>query len=291
MPRLPELDQINAFIAVAEELSFKRAAQRLAIDASALSRRIKDLEARLGFSLLFRTTQVVELTEAGRSFYDGNQQLVGTLRETIAAAGRVAKGSIGHLRIGYMTFAGAELLPRAIAAYRKEHPEVSVSLVYLPTQDQKVALSRNEIDIGLMLGPFQHSEFEIKTLISEPIFVAVPSGHELSHQIGIRPQQLIAEPIVLGTDRHWDFYRSRVEEAFGRHGVELRIEFEASDMLGMIGLVKAGAGITILPKAMTGYCPDGVVIRPLIGSATAIETIAVWRQPADAKLQQFLAIL
>jgi DNA-binding transcriptional LysR family regulator len=84
MPRLPELDQITAFIAVAEELSFEQAAQRLAIDASALSRRIKALEARLGFSLLFRTTQVVELTEAGRRFYDGNQQLVGSLRETIA---------------------------------------------------------------------------------------------------------------------------------------------------------------------------------------------------------------
>lgn len=76
MRKPPDLDQITAFAAVAEELSFKRAAQRLAIDASALSRRIKELETRLVFPLLFRTTQVVELTAAGKRFYDGNQQLV-----------------------------------------------------------------------------------------------------------------------------------------------------------------------------------------------------------------------
>ena len=113
MRKPPDLDQITAFAAVAEELSFKRAAQRLAIDASALSRRIKELETRLGFPLLFRTTQVVELTAAGKRFYDGNQQLVGALRETIAASACVAKGSVGHLRIGYMTVAGLDLLPRA----------------------------------------------------------------------------------------------------------------------------------------------------------------------------------
>ena len=97
--------------------------------------------------------------------------------------------------------------------------------------------------------------------------------------------------MVLGTDRHWDVYRSRVEEALHHHGIELNIQFEASNMLGMLGLVRAGAGMTIVPEAMTSYCPDGVVMRPLARGITTIETIAVWRQPADAKLEQFLSVL
>jgi len=80
MERLPDFDQITAFIAVAEELSFKRAAERLALDASALSRRIKGLENRLGFTLLYRTTQTVQLTDAGQRFYDGNQEIVAEMR-------------------------------------------------------------------------------------------------------------------------------------------------------------------------------------------------------------------
>lgn len=289
--RLPDLDQITAFIAVAEELSFKRAAQRLAIDASALSRRIRELEARLGFPLFFRTTQVVQLTEAGRRFYDGNQQLIGALRETIAAAGRVARGSVGHLRVGYMTFAGLDLLPKAVTQYRKLHPDVSLSLSYLPTQDQKVALSRGEIDIGLMLGPFQHSEFEIHSLAVEGMMAAIAQGHQLAGKRSIRPGQLRGEPIILGTDRHWDFYRSRVEHALSAHGVDLDIGLEASNMLGMLGLVKAGAGITIVPEAMAAFCPEGVVIKPVLGCEAAFETIAVWRKPAEAKLNDLVIML
>lgn len=291
MRKLPDLDQITAFMAVAEELSFKRAAQRLAIDASALSRRIKDLEARLGFPLLFRTTQVVELTEAGKRFYEGNQHLVGSLRETIAAAARVARGSVGHLRVGYMTFAGLDLLPRTVSRYRNQYPEVAISLTYMPTQDQKFALARNEIDIGLMLGPFQHPKFEILSLIVECFFIAIPKAHPLSESAQIRPNQLVDEPIILGTDRHWDFYRTCVEGALRHYGVELNIEVEASNMLGILGLVKAGVGMTIVPRTLIDYCPSGVVMRPLTACDAVIETIAVWRRPADAKLEQFLSLL
>ncbi len=291
MHRLPDINQIAAFIAVAEELSFKRAAARLAIDASALSRRIRDLEARLGFQLFFRTTQVVELTEAGRRFYDGNQHLIGALRETIASAARVARGSVGHLRVAYMTFAGLDLMPRAVTRYRKMHPDVSLSLSYLPTQDQKVALSRNEIDVGLMLGPFQHSEFEVETLMVDSLFLAMPVDHKFASMRSIAPERLEGQPIVLGTDRHWDFYRSRIEQALGPHAIALNIELEASNMLGMLGLVKAGAGLTIVPESMTGYCPGGVVMRPIAGCEAAIETIAAWPKPAEAKLRDFVSIL
>lgn len=291
MKKLPDLDQITAFIAVAEELSFKRAAERLSIDPSALSRRIKDMEARLGFQLLHRTTQNVELTDAGRHFYDSNQDVVATIRETIASANRISKGSVGHLRIGYMTFAGLHLLPAGLTRFRERFPEISISLSYQPTQEQKVALVRAEIDVGIMLGPFQHSELETRSLAKERLLAVIPRGHRLAEHDAITVNELSEQPIVLGTDRQWDVYRSRVEQAFSCHGVALRIDSEASDMLAMLGLVKAGHGITIVPQAMHAYCPQGLVTRPLTGCEDVIETIAVWRRSARDKVAEFISAL
>jgi DNA-binding transcriptional LysR family regulator len=291
MKKLPDLDQITAFIAVADELSFKRAAERLSIDASALSRRIKDLEARLGFILLHRTTQTVRLTDAGRQFYDGNQEIVSAIRETIASAARISKGSVGHLRIAYMTFAGLDILPAAMALYRERHSEISVSISYLPTQEQKLALARGEVDVGLMLGPFHHSEYQTQCLAKDSLYVAMPSNHRLAQQKSVSVQELTGEPLVLGTDRHWDFYRSLIEQAFSHHGAELRIDCEASNMLGMLGLVKKGQGITIVPKAMLDYCPRGVKMLPLSGCDDVVETIAVWRMPSQSKVTDFVEVL
>lgn len=291
MDKLPDIDQITAFMAVAEELSFKRAAERLAIDASALSRRIKELETRLGFPLFFRTTQRVELTDAGRRFYDGNQHIVGVLRETIAAAARVSRGRTGHLRIAYMTFAGLNILPAALAEYRLRYPELSVSLLYQPTQEQKVSLARNEIDIGLMLGPFSHSEFEVLPLTSESLLIALPQAHRLADRTRIPPSDLVGEHLIIGTDRQWDFYRSQVEQALAPHSLDFRIEYEASNMLGMLGLVKAGLGLTVVPAVMREYCPRGVVMRALVDTGNAIQTIAVWRRPSEAKVRDFVDVL
>lgn len=291
MKKLPDLDQITAFIAVAEELSFKRAAERLAIDASALSRRIKDLEIRLGFKLLFRTTQNVEMTDAGRKFYDGNQEIVATIRETIASAARISKGSVGHLRVAYMTFAGLHILPAGMARYREHFPEISISLSYRPTQEQKAALARGEIDIGVMLGPYQHSELETRPLAKDGLLAAMPSEHRLAWRKSISVKELRDEPIVLGTDRQWDVYRSRIEQAFSVHGVGLQIDFEASDMLGVLGLVRTGHGITIVPEAMLDFCPQGIAMRPLADCEGIIETIAVWRKPAQAKVMDFVNAL
>jgi LysR family transcriptional regulator, benzoate and cis,cis-muconate-responsive activator of ben and cat genes len=291
MEKLPDIDQITAFMAVAEELSFKRAAERLAIDASALSRRIKELETRLGFPLFFRTTQRVELTDAGRRFYDGNQNIVGALRETIASAARISRGRTGHLRIAYMTFAGLSILPLALAEYRERYPELSVSLLYQPTQEQKVSLARNEIDIGLMLGPFSHSEFEVQCLSCESLLAAMPEGHRLAGKEAIAASDLRDEHLIIGTDRQWDFYRSQIEQALAPYSHEFQIEYEASNMLGMLGLVKAGLGLTIVPGVMRDYCPRGVTMRCLSHTDGALQTIAVWRRPSETKVQDFVDVL
>ena len=291
MKTLPDISQITAFMVVSEELSFKRAAERLAVDPSAISRRIKELEVTLGFPLFYRSTHDVRLTDAGRHFYDGSLDLVGTLRDTIATASRVAKGNVEHIRIAYMTFAGLSMLPTALSEYRKLFPELAVSLSYQPTQDQRISLARGEIDVGLMLGPFKHTEFDVLSVASECLFVAMPNQHPLASKAEVSVSDFSDLPLVMGTDRQWDFYRSRVGQSLSLTDLESRIEYEAPDMMGMLGLVKSGLGITIVPEVMKGYCPSGVAMRRITGSEGAIETIASWRRPVEAKVIDFTNIL
>ena len=159
MERLPDLEGIQSFLLVAEDLSFRRAAARLNLDQSALSRRIKELEIRLGVALLARTTRDVRLTEAGQAFYERNLDLVHALRDSMSLARRTAAGLSGRLRVGYMAFAAIAAMPEPVRDFRLAYPDVSVELLYYRTQAQKIELSRRALDVGFMIGPFAHADF------------------------------------------------------------------------------------------------------------------------------------
>ena len=291
MARLPDLDQITAFLAVAEELSFRRAAERLAIDQSALSRRIKDLEGRIGYQLLHRTTHSVRLSDAGRHFYEANHRIVERLGEAVSTAGRIARGSKGCLRVAYMTFAGIELLPQAVADFRQRSPEVALILSYQRTELQKVSLARGEIDVGIMLGPFANPGFEVRELASEPVHLLVPDGHRLAGRPQTTVAEAAAEPMVLGTHEQWDFYRAMVLDILAVRGVEPNIAYEAPSLTGIVGLVRAGLGVTIVPGVVARAVPPGLAAIEIADAGRAISTVAVWRQPAEQSTADFAASL
>jgi DNA-binding transcriptional LysR family regulator len=177
MERLPELDGIQSFLFVAEELSFRRAAERLNLDQSALSRRIKELENRLGVRLFQRTTRTVRLTDAGQAFYERNVPLIDGLRDSISLARRAADGASGRLRVGYMSFAAILDMPRHVRAFREKFPRVSVDLLYHSTQAQKVELARDMLDVGFMIGPFRHPDFHTALISEERLVALIPAGH------------------------------------------------------------------------------------------------------------------
>jgi DNA-binding transcriptional LysR family regulator len=116
------LELVYSFIVVAEELNFRRSAERLNVDQSALTRRIQKLEHILRFSLFERTTREVSLTSAGRTFYEENVRLLQNYGQSVESARRVADGKTGVLRIGYMAFAATELMPDAVSRFRRAHP-------------------------------------------------------------------------------------------------------------------------------------------------------------------------
>lgn len=291
MRRLPDLDQITAFLAVAEELSFRRAAERLALDQSALSRRVKDLEARLGFQLLFRTTHSVRLTDAGRTFYGANQQLVGDLGSSIEAARRVARGSHGQLRIAYMTFAAIDAMPTSLRAYAAAFPDVAITVLYQRTQLQKMSLARGEIDVGLMLGPFAHSDFETLEISCERPVAILSATHPLAAKTDLTVRDVATTPLVIGNDQQWDYYRQLVGDILAGHGYRPEIAYEAPSLFGILGLVRAGLGITVVPDVMERFCPAGLVTRRIADAEHTISTVAAWRRPADGPARDFVRIL
>ena len=278
------IENVVSFITLADELSFRRAAERLNLDQSALSRRIQKLEHALGFRLLERTTREVSLTQAGRSFYADNASLMRNYQNAVQQARRIADGKAGTLRLGYMAFAATELMPGAVSRFRRVHPEVDLQIRYIRTQGQKLALASDEIDLGYMIGPFDHSEYKSITLSHEPLYVVTPRNHALTRKGTIFPADLASQEVILGDSQEWDEYRWRLDNLFSAEGVLLNICLEASNTLAILGLVAAGLGVTIFPESLIGFLGRNVEYRQIIHPDFRISTILTWKR-ANRSLQ------
>jgi len=175
------------------------------------------------------------------------------------------------------------LMPRAVSQYRKLNPDVAVNLRYIRTQGQKVALAQNEVDIGYMIGPFDHSEFHSAVLATDPLFVVMPRGHRLAARDKIRPADLADEALILGDMIEWEAYRWRLNDMFSAEGIAMNIRLEASNTLALLGLVAAGLGVTVYPKSLTGFIGQNVVVRPIVHPAFRIQTVLVWKRTNRTK--------
>ncbi len=285
------IENVHSFITLAQELSFRRAADRLHLDQSALSRRIQKLEATLGFRLLERTTREVRLTQAGRSFYDDNADLLRGYESSVQLARRIAEGKLGALNVGYMAFAATELMPAAVARFRQTHPEVDLKIRYIRTQGQKIALANDEIDLGYMIGPFDHSDYHSLTLSLEPLYVVTPRNHALLRLPVVRPADLASQDIILGDTHEWEEYRWRLANLFSAEGILLNITIEASNTLALLGLVAAGLGVTVYPESLIGFLGRSVEVRPIIHPQYRISTVQVWkRSNRSRQVREFVEV-
>lgn len=291
MKTLPGLDTVQTFLALAQELNFRRTADRLNLDQSALSRRVQKLEHDLGFRLFERTTREVSLTQAGQRFYDDNAHLLRAYAEAVQSARRIAEGKSGTLRVAYMAFAATELMPTAVARFRRAHPDVDIQLQYIRTQGQKIALANDEVDVGYMIGPFDHRDYKSIQLSSETLYVVTPRNHPLLLRPSITPADLADQNIILGDMREWEEYRWRLNEMFSGEGVDLNISIEASNTLALLGLVAAGLGLTIYPESLIGFLGRNVEVRPIMNPNFRSKTIIVWKRANTAsQLQAFVQI-
>ena len=172
---------LRQFIAVAEELHFNRAAQRLHMAQPPLSQAIQRLEAQVGAPLLARTNRSVTLTPAGAAFLETARRMLAALDEGVAQARRVAQGMEGHLTATFVNISPYESLLRGLRRFRAAHPAVSFTLREATTREQVEALELGRADIGLMRHPgVSAPSLHFETLLSEPVLIALPASHRLA---------------------------------------------------------------------------------------------------------------
>jgi DNA-binding transcriptional LysR family regulator len=274
----PSTRDLQAFMAIAEELSFRRAAERLFLDQSALSRRVQNLEDLLGFRLIFRTTREVELTEAGRVFYEEVAPAMQALSRAPDHARVAAEGKSGRLRLAYMSFAATELLPESVRRYASDYPDVALGLSYMRTQAQKLALSRGEIDAGFMLGPFHNPQFDQIVVAIEPLIAVVPMDHWLSTRPSVTLDDLARCKLILGSLDEWDFFRLIIDDIFTSAGLSINVAYEPSNTLGILGLVAGGLGVAVYAEGLKRFQPQRVMFKSIDDCPRQIETILCWNR-------------
>jgi DNA-binding transcriptional LysR family regulator len=288
-----ESRSLLAFIAVAEELHFGRAARRLHISQPPLSQQIRRFESEIGCELFVRTTRTVQLTPAGKVLLKKARQLVEYGQTAIMAARRAAIGETGSVTIGFTSTAAYQLLPRLLAGYRTHSPEVELTLYEDVSTTLIEHLLANKIDIALLRRPAsaEHRPLLFRRVSQENMCLAMPAGHEFSQQEQVAVSQLHGIPLVGYSALTALYFRERLEKLFAHYNVQPKIIYESA-MPTLLALVESGVGVAIVPESAASMRPTTVSYRPLAaaGGLAAIDLYYARRKddlnPAMALLDE-----
>lgn len=288
-----DLRHLRYFVAVAEELHFGRAAERLNMAQPPLSQAIRQLETDLGVELLHRTTRRVDLTDAGRSYLTRARKILGEVAEAAHEARRVAAGAVGHLAIGCVGSATYSLLPALSRSLSLELPGVDFSFrgeMLVP--DQAAALRTGEIDLALLRPPIADLSLTVLPLRRDRLVAAVPADHPLAALRQVEVTDLRdADLIVHSADRRSVMY-DVVLGLFRDAGVEPRIRHEVGETSTLITLVAGGLGVAVVPEPVTALALEGVVFQPLVRPAVSIDlAIAHRTDRTEAHLARAVSVI
>ncbi|MBN9070370.1 MAG: LysR family transcriptional regulator [Rhizobiales bacterium] len=272
-----DLKHLSTFVAVAEELNFHRAAERLTMAQPAVSRIVLELEDRLGVKLLERTTRRVRLTESGRYLLEEAQAILARVEAADNTVRLLASGTKAILRIGYTTISGHSVVPDIVREFRRSNPDVRLEMTYMTSPVQRDRILEDKIDLGFLDGHFQSSEIESRPVARNRLMALLPPEHPLAAKSAITVGEMAREKLVLGTSFEWPTFRRIVIDTFQRHGHVLTVAQEASSLTGILGLVTAGVGITVF-CGVPRYCGrEAIVARPIV-TDTIVESHLAWRR-------------
>jgi DNA-binding transcriptional LysR family regulator len=272
-----DLKDLRSFVVVAEELHFRRAAERLFVSQPPLSQRIRALERELGAVLFVRTTRRVELTEAGRVFLDHARAAL----DVVASAGRAAKlaqaGEIGRVELGYLHSTSYTLLPAILKACRTRLPGIEIRLHELAVDRQLVALLDGRVDLALARLPINHPRVDTATLIEEPMVLALPLGHPLTLLERVPLRRLVNDRIIGYPPGGEGTLHEIVAGMFARARLRPRYQHVAGTLHTALGLVRAGEGVAIVPRSLQVVQLQGVEYRPISGRGGRARVGFAWR--------------
>ena len=279
-----DIRHLRYFCAAAELLHFSRAAERLNIAAPTLSEQIRSLENHLKVKLFNRSTKrKVELTFAGKQFYQRAKELIQSFENAEIYAQKTARGEIGNVRVGYVINAvtGGYVL-KAIELARLATPDVTIDISRAETLPQIKAIKRNELDVGFMrqLDAYP-SGTEAVTIGRQALGVAMHRNHPLAKYKRVPPSALIGQKFVAyALDAEIGFWRNITSVLPSGHIPN--IVQRAPDAFSVFILVSANVGIAVLPYSFKAIAYDPIVMREFSGPPRYAENVFVYRQDEDS---------
>jgi DNA-binding transcriptional LysR family regulator len=269
--------QLRYFIAVAEELSFARAADRLNVAQSAVSLQIKALEEAFGARLLNRCKRAaVSLTEAGRLFLSEAEAAIRQLERAEQVGRLAARGELGQIEVGHVTSVAVNrILPSLLREYRRSHPVVQLRLTAMETQRQLDALAEGRLDAALIRPrPDYAAGVAARVIHREALCVALAADHPLASSHTLQAADLGNEAFIVP---HVATFGSHLERLAAAGRFPVNIVHDVGDILTALNMAAAGYGVVLGPESMRGFGFPEIVFRPLADFAEEVELAVAFR--------------
>ncbi len=280
-----ELRHLRYFVAVAEELNFTRAAERLNTAQPSLSQQIKQLEAHVGVPLLDRSKRHVALTAGGEVFLTEAREILARVERAGRRAARAQRGKAVELVIGVVPAAEIKILPKLIPLVERSLPKVRLVFHNLPSAEQKRMLVSGALDFGLLRGPFEDPRLVVEDLLWEKLVAGLPAGNPLARKKSVSVRQLNELPFIMVSREGSPELHDAVQAFCQRHGLHPRVVQQADNILGNLNMIRAGIGFALLPDYAASILPKGVVAKPLAWNPAPVVSLVVAHRKGKATAQ------
>ncbi|PYG33148.1 LysR family transcriptional regulator [Pelagimonas varians] len=278
-----DIRQLECFVAVAEELHFRRAGERLGLSQSALSERVSALEHELGARLFFRTTRQVSLTQAGSEFVQDAKRILADIEKSVSNVRHTAESDLRHVRVSGVDEAISMLLPKVLIAFRETDPKVHVQVLEISSSEQhSQELIAHRTDVAFVRTP-QEDEFITSQLLhGQPIVVVLADTNPLAGSASLSASDIADQPIV-GYPKH---ARPILHEAlwsgFREIGAQPNIVCEIIDKSTLLQFVAQGLGISLVPDWVKNIAPPGVSFVPFEPCKNQIDLYVAFRKAGNS---------
>lgn len=280
-----ELRHLKYFIAVAEELHFGRAAQRLHIAQPPLSQQIRQLEDELGTKLFERTSRKVALTSEGEVFLEEARKVLAGLGRAVERVRGMAHGDQGALAVGFVGPAALSLLPEVVREFRQRSPDIHLDLTTASTREQFRMLRAGRIDVAFMRLFGQETQgYRTRLFLREPYMLAVPEDHRFAGRGSVRLEDLKGEPMIFYPRHLQPQLFDALIGCFQRAGVSPDIVQESNTEQSTIALVAAGFGLSLVPGSSRKNKRNGVHFLSLRGDLPYWELTMVWDEAREGPI-------
>lgn len=288
-----DIRQLECFVAVAEELHFRKAGERLGLSQSALSERISALEHELGARLFFRTTRQVSLTQAGAEFVQDAKKILSDIEKSVSNVRHTAESDLRHIRVSGVDEAISMLLPRVLLAFRKTDPNVHVQVLEISSSEQhSQELIGHRTDVAFVRTPQEDEFISSELLHRQPVVVVLADSNSLSGSTTLSASDIADQPIV-GYPKH---ARPILHEAlwsgFRQIGAQPNIVCEIIDKSTLLQFVAHGLGIALAPAWVQNIAPLGLTFVPFEPCDNQIELYVAFRKSGNSNtVERFVDVV